>query len=74
MKKQDVFEYCLHQLLDRYKEKALKEIEISKNGGSVDMDWTLEESLATDFTLSMKRLNICSFSEPEAIPKGGTHE
>lgn len=61
MNRKDVFEYCLHQLLDRFKEKALKEIEISKRGGEVDLDWTLEETCAADFANAMERLKIVDF-------------
>lgn len=67
MKRRDVFEYCLHQLLDRYKEKALRELEISKRDpDEVDTDWTLEEVCAADFTRAMERIGVLSFEEKES--------
>lgn len=74
LNKREIFEYCLHKLLDRYREKALKELVMQKHGEDVDLEWTLEEACASDFTRQMERLGIICFSEsPEldAIMKEG---
>lgn len=72
MKQQEIFEYCLHQLLDRYREKAMKEAAQKELGQPVDESdgWSLEDVTASDFTRQMVRLGVISF--PNAVKEGET--
>lgn len=62
MNKKEIFEYFVYQLLDKYKEKALKELTMQKHGEDVDLEWRLEDACAGDFTSAMEKLGIISFN------------
>lgn len=61
MNEREVFEYCLMQLLDRFKEKAFKERAEKQLGVPIDEDWTLEDVSASDFTRAMVQLGVLKF-------------
>lgn len=64
-----IFEFCIVQLLEKYRERALKEIEtLKRDPKNWDGEDSLEDVSATDFVRQMESLGIVSFSE--SLPEG----